>query len=174
MAASCGRRNPTHLEAGGAQADQVDFLRGGWWGCREGGEGTTTQGGAQIKQTQKQKNGSSKTQASIRQQQKLFVPRLIIRIHYLKIQTLKWNIWWNCDGPCKKLKLHDLRQVRSCYFYYCTFEQNSLNTYAEYKKLPQWKGWNIWTERLAAHYLGTALNLFYTTLTLVAMECKMG
>jgi len=34
VAASGGRGHPTHLEAGGAQADQMYILRGGGWGCR--------------------------------------------------------------------------------------------------------------------------------------------
>lgn len=54
MAASSGRCHPTHLEAGGAQADQVYLLRGCRWGCK--GRGAKPhEGGIQIKQ-KKQKN----------------------------------------------------------------------------------------------------------------------
>lgn len=37
VAASSGRGHPTHLEAGGAQADQMYLLRGCRWGCKGGG-----------------------------------------------------------------------------------------------------------------------------------------
>lgn len=81
------------------------------------------------------------------------------------------ELWWTLQ-----ITKTYLRQIRSCYFYYCTFEQNTLKKiqYTEHKKLPQWNKWNSWTERLAAHYLGKASTLFGATLRLVAMESKMG
>ncbi len=56
VAASSGRCHPTHLEAGGGQADQMYLLRGGGRGCS--GRGAQPHGrGARIKQTKnKQKH----------------------------------------------------------------------------------------------------------------------
>lgn len=59
VAAIGGRSHPTHLEAGGGQADQVHLLRGRRGGCVGGGEaqprrvGVGVGGGTQIKQTKK-------------------------------------------------------------------------------------------------------------------------
>lgn len=64
VAAIGGRSHPTHLEAGGGQADQVHLLRGRRGGCVGGGEaqprrvgvgvgGEGGGGGTQIKQTKK-------------------------------------------------------------------------------------------------------------------------
>lgn len=69
MAASSRRCHPTHLEAGGAQADQMYLLRGCRRGCR--GRGAKPhEGGIQIKQKKKKltrKTQMTETQANLRQ-----------------------------------------------------------------------------------------------------------
>lgn len=57
VSASGGRCHPTHLEAGGAQADQMYLLRGGGWGCR--GRGAQPHGGGHGSSKQKMNENTS-------------------------------------------------------------------------------------------------------------------
>lgn len=60
VAASSGRCHPTHLEAGGAQADQMYLLRGCRWGCGGRGEQNHTKEGHRSSKKKRRKSKLNK------------------------------------------------------------------------------------------------------------------